>query len=56
MPAHTAKHICNSHKPTHKQKLQKSLSVCHPIFADPKNYFFSGTAVLRLNGFMIAKG
>jgi hypothetical protein len=36
MPIHTAKHICNSHKPTHNQKLQKSLSVSSADFADTK--------------------
>ncbi len=39
-PAHTVKHICNSHKPTRNQKLQKSLPDCHRFFANPKNYFF----------------
>lgn len=32
----TVKHICNSHKPTHSPKLQKSLSVFQPFFADTK--------------------
>jgi len=37
MPAHTAKHICNSHKPTLKPKIAKEL-VCLPtLFAVPKN-------------------
>jgi hypothetical protein len=36
-PAHTVKHIWNSHKPTLDQKLQKSLSVFHGFFADKKN-------------------
>jgi hypothetical protein len=36
LPTHAAKHICNSHKPTHSPKLQKSLSVSSADFADTK--------------------
>jgi len=35
------------------KKLQKSLSVYRRFFADPKNLFFSETAVLRLGGLWI---
>jgi hypothetical protein len=51
-PPHKAIHIAKSlEKPTHDQNLPKSMSFANAFFADPKNYFFSGTAVLRLNGF-----
>jgi hypothetical protein len=37
-PAHTVKHICNSHKPTTEPKIAKELA-CFPslFFAHPKN-------------------
>jgi len=36
MPTQTAKHICNSHKPTLKPKIAKEL-ICFPtLFADLK--------------------
>lgn len=36
-PAHTARHNCNSHKPTHRPKIAIE-PVCFPsLFADPKN-------------------
>ncbi len=36
MPAHTAKHICNSHKPTRRPKIAKEL-VCFPsLFCRPE--------------------
>lgn len=34
MPTHTAKHICNSHKPAHKSKIAKEL-VCFPTLTLP---------------------
>jgi len=50
---HTVMHICNSHKPTHNQKSQKSLSVCQRFFANPKNYFFGNYSALfnRINDY-----
>jgi hypothetical protein len=31
-PAHTVKHICNSHKPTHKPKIAKELVSLPSLF------------------------
>jgi hypothetical protein len=42
--AHTAKHICNSHKPTRNQKLQKSLSVSHRFLPTLKTNFFGNSS------------
>ena len=42
-PSHRSKHICNSHKPTHDQKLQKSF-----LLSDPKkNYFLKFPSLLK---------
>jgi len=35
-PTHAVKHICNTHIPTHDQKLQKSLSACQRLFCRPE--------------------
>lgn len=34
MPSHPAKHICNSHKPTHEPKIAEEL-VCLPTLTMP---------------------
>ena len=42
-PMHRSKHICNSHEPTHNQKLQKSF-----LLSDPKkNYFLKFPSLLK---------
>jgi len=35
-PAHTSKHICNSHKPALKPKIAKELACLPPLFCRPE--------------------
>jgi hypothetical protein len=35
-PAHTVKHICNSHKPTLKPKIAKELACFPTLFCRPE--------------------
>ncbi len=36
LPSHTAKHICNSHKPTLKPKIAKELACLPTLFCRPE--------------------
>ena len=36
-PAHTVKHICNSHKPTLRPKITKELAYFPSLFCRPEN-------------------
>jgi len=44
LSAHIAKHICNSHKPTRNQKLQKSLSISRSFLPTLKTIFFGDSS------------
>ena len=44
-PAHTVKHICNSHKPTRNKNCKRASLFFQRFFADPKNKIWS---VLKL--------
>ena len=43
-PTHRCKHICNSHKPTHRPKIAKELSPLPP----EKNYFLKSPSLLKI--------
>ena len=43
-PTHTYKHICNSHKSTHRPKIAKELVCFHP----KKNYFLKFPPLLKI--------
>jgi hypothetical protein len=43
-PMHRCKHICNSHKPTHRPKIAKEL----PPLPPEKNYFLKFPSLLKI--------
>jgi hypothetical protein len=44
MATHRCKHICNSHKPTHRPKIAKEL----PPLPPEKNYFLKFPSLLKI--------